>query len=142
MSPCRSIGDYLAIGDYLVPLGGGVVGDVEDESDAGGVADGDLVVSDGYGVVAGDADGVRSPGRSPVRPLGDSVHAAARVVTRARRQKPLRNFFIGDTSRDGFDPAREGAIEMPTALTERVKRDRWCTLEHRCREFERGGKPA
>ena len=89
------------------------MGDVEVESDVlGGVADGDRVVSDGNGVVDGDADGVRSPGRSPVR-LGDSVQAAARVVTRASRQKPLRNFFMRDTSRMGFAPAGEGAIEMP-----------------------------
>ena len=80
-----------------------MVGEVEDGSNEvpldGGVAAGDVVVSDAGGMVGGDADGVRSPGRSPVRPLGDSVQAAARVVTRASRQKPLRNFFIADPAR-------------------------------------------
>ena len=115
----------MSVIDYLVPAGGGV-GDVEveDESDelplAGGLADGERVVSDGDGAVAGDADGERSPGRSPVR-LGDSVHAAARVVTRASRQKPLRNFFIRDTSRKGFDPADEGAIAMPRTRQKRAR---------------------
>jgi hypothetical protein len=59
----------------------------------GGVGSG-LLVSEGAGAVGGEAAGDRSPERSPVRLLGDSVHAVARVSRNVRAQKPLRNLFI------------------------------------------------
>ena len=107
-------------GTYFVPLDGVLEGELDEPLPVeGDVAEGDLLVSedgddDGDdGDVDGDADGARSLERSPVRPLGDSVQAVARVRTRASRPKPLRNFFIADTSRIVVDPGGRAAIEMP-----------------------------
>jgi hypothetical protein len=75
---------------FVEPLGdegwldGGELGD-----------DGEL---DGYGdaggVVEGDADGVRSPGRSPTRSLRDSPHPAIKVAPAARAMAALSKLFI------------------------------------------------
>jgi hypothetical protein len=77
-------------------------GAVEDEPE-GGV---DLVVSvdegadelgddvEGDVVVGGDADGVRSPGRSPTCPVPLSVQPAASVATSARAARPMDALFM------------------------------------------------
>jgi hypothetical protein len=46
------------------------------------------------GVVDGDADGVRSPGRSPMRSLRDSPHPAIKVAPAARAMAALSKLFI------------------------------------------------
>lgn len=48
----------------------------------------------GGGVVGGDADGTRSPGRSLTRSLGASVQAVARVATNARAETPNSTLFM------------------------------------------------
>jgi hypothetical protein len=53
-----------------------------------------LGVTVGGGVVAGEADGVRSVGRSPTRPVPLSVQAVARVATSASAEKPSNAFFM------------------------------------------------
>ena len=124
-------------GTYFVPLDGVLEGELDEPLPVeGDVAEGDLLVSedgddDGDdGDVDGDADGARSLERSPVRPLGDSVQAVARVRTRASRPKPLRNFFIADTSRIVVDPGGRAAIEMPRSCRNTLPPDRGCTLGH------------
>ncbi|MCL6641049.1 MAG: hypothetical protein K6T92_06710 [Candidatus Rokubacteria bacterium] len=67
-------------------------GDVVGEP--GDVAGAPPVVSPGRGDVPGEAAGVRSRGRSPVVPVGDSVHPASTVLPSASTNKPLSNFFI------------------------------------------------
>jgi hypothetical protein len=73
-----------------------VLGDEDGDCDGAvdGAADGARVASGDRGVVDGDADGDGRSGPSLVRPVGDSVQAAARVTTRARSQKPLASLFI------------------------------------------------
>jgi hypothetical protein len=80
------------------PLVDGVVlepGDGLDDGadELGGVGSG-LLVSEGAGAIGGEAAGDRSPGRSPVRLLGDSVQAVAKMIRNVRAPKPLRNLFI------------------------------------------------
>jgi hypothetical protein len=74
------LGDDGVDGDGVVGagLGDGVLGDVEDAG----------------GVVLGEADGVRSAGRSPSRSERDSEQAVANVATSASAQKPESSFFI------------------------------------------------
>ena len=58
----------------------------------------------GGGVVGGEADGVRSLGRSPTRPVPLSVQAVARVATSASAVRPKSALFM--TYLPGiFDPA-------------------------------------
>jgi hypothetical protein len=63
---------------------GGLAGSV----DAGGI------VEVGGGVVEGDADGVRSPGRSPIRSLRDSPQPAINVPPAAKAMAALSKLFI------------------------------------------------
>lgn len=69
------------LGDAL-PAGGVVV--------AGGV--------DGMVVEGGDADGDRSPGRSPTRSVRDSLHAVSMPAPSARAQSPMSILFMGASS--------------------------------------------
>ena len=67
----------------------------------GGVGSG-LLVSEGAGAIGGEAAGDRSPGRSPLRLLGDSVQAVAQMTGNVRAHKPLRNALSRPTaSADG-----------------------------------------
>ena len=103
----------VPLGLVVEPLSlGGVV--------AGGVVAGGVVIGGG-GVVDGDADGVRSPGRSPSRSFRDSEHAVTRPALSASAQRPVSSFFIfamppccglGSTN-----PGRGFATRMPAALT-------------------------
>jgi hypothetical protein len=68
----------------------------------------------GRGEVPGEAAGVRSAGRSPVRPLGDSVHPASTALPSASTKKPLSNFFIAHSLLwAAFRQAVAAAIEVP-----------------------------
>jgi hypothetical protein len=58
-----------------------------------GAADG-LGGAAGGTAVGGDADGVRSAGRSLTRSVRDSVHAVERVATSARAVRPSSVLFI------------------------------------------------
>jgi hypothetical protein len=78
------------LGDVVLPLGE-VEGEVEVPDPPGVVVDGGV---DGEVVVGGDADGVRSPGRSPTRSEPDSVQAVSSPAPSARAQKPVSNLFI------------------------------------------------
>ena len=49
---------------------------------------------DGDVVLGGEADGLRSPGRSPTRSLPDSVQAVSRPKLSAMAQRPLSILFI------------------------------------------------
>jgi hypothetical protein len=73
--------------------GTGVLGVVES---AGGV-DGVVLGGGGAGAVGGDAEGVRSPGRSPIS-VRDSEQPARTPVPRASRQTAVSNFFISLSS--------------------------------------------
>jgi hypothetical protein len=79
----------------LVPVPLGLEGEPEvlplgDE--LGGVlVDGEV---DGVVEVGGDAEGVRSPGRSPTRSVPDSVQAVSSPAVSARAQKPVSILFI------------------------------------------------
>lgn len=109
-----------ANGCYFVPVPPGAV-------DPPGVAPGDVVVEPGEvdgespvvvsperGEVPGDAAGVRSPGRSPERPLGDSVHPASTALPSASTKKPRSNFFIAHSLLwAAFRHGRTAAIEVP-----------------------------
>jgi len=79
----------------------------------------------GLGDVDGDADGVRSAGRSPRRSDLDSEQAAANVVTRASRQKPESSFFIRYVPPSGHATPGRG-FSNRCALGPRERR--WCTL--------------
>ena len=57
-----------------------------------------LGVTVGGGVVVGEADGVRSVGRSPTRPVPLSEQAVARAATSASAEKPSNAFFMEGTS--------------------------------------------
>ena len=61
-----------------------------------------LGVTMGGGVVGGEADGVRSVGRSPTRSVPLSVQAVARAATSASAEKPSNAFFMEGTSPVGF----------------------------------------
>jgi hypothetical protein len=74
----------------------------------GVVVDGGVVVDDG-GVVDGEADGVRSPGRSPSRSLRDSEHAVMRPALSASAHRPVSSFFIWVPPSCGCDPRIHGA---------------------------------
>jgi hypothetical protein len=78
-------GVVVPLGEVL--LGGGVVL-------LGGGVDGEVVVG-------GEADGVRSPGRSPTRSPGDSVQAVSSPAPSARAQKPVSILFIVEASSCG-----------------------------------------
>jgi hypothetical protein len=74
------LGDELLPGVVeVLPLGGVVLV-------AGGV--------EGEVVLGGDADGVRSPGRSPTRSPPPSVQAVSSPAPRARAQRPVSTFVI------------------------------------------------
>jgi hypothetical protein len=95
------------------------------------------------GLVEGDAEGERSPGFSPVFVPPPSVHAAANVVTRASRQKPLTSFFILNLLLLNRSARRIAAIEVPLTRGRRpsvqqhvcqracLHDGRWCTLAAR-----------
>ena len=99
---------------YLVELPGVGVLLLSDDELAGGVEGlvlGAVVVSggcegdvDGVVVVGGEADGVRSPGRSPTRSLRDSVHPVSTPAPRARTHTPVSNLFIAVLLCSEFDP--------------------------------------
>jgi hypothetical protein len=73
-------------------VGAGVVTEPEPEADP---------LAPGVVVVDGDADGVRSAGRSVVRVVvPDSVHAVS-VRPSARAPKPVRNLFMPISSLGG-----------------------------------------
>jgi hypothetical protein len=78
-----------------------------------------LGVAVGGGVVGGEADGVRSAGRSPTRPVPLSEQAVARVATSASAEKPSNAFFMEGTS-PLDSPAvisNRGAIEQPAGAS-------------------------
>ena len=89
---------------YFVPEDDGVVLElplgVLVSLDEGGV----LGVAVGGGVVGGEADGARSAGRSPTRPVPLSEQAVARVATSASAEKPSNAFLMAGTSRLDFAP--------------------------------------
>jgi carbon monoxide dehydrogenase subunit G len=80
---------------------------------AGGVDGLGLGDVDGDVVVGGDADGLRSPGRSPTRLLPDSVHPVSTPAARARTHAPVSNFFITVLLRSSFAPHTRVAIQVP-----------------------------
>jgi hypothetical protein len=83
----------VPLGDVLLP---DVVVSVEPDDEpleppgvglvAGGV--------DGVVIVGGDADGVRSPGRSPTRSVRDSLQAVSSPAPSATAQRPVSILFI------------------------------------------------
>jgi hypothetical protein len=65
------------------------------ELSLGDVAAGGVVLGvDGNGAVGGDADGLRSPGRSPTRSVRDSLQAVSSPRPSATAQKPVSILFI------------------------------------------------
>ncbi len=96
-----------------------------DEPELLGVLDGDpeVVVSleefgvlgvavGGSGVVGGEADGVRSLGRSPTRLEPLSVQAVARVATSASAERTKSALFM--TYLPGYSTWGECATQVPT----------------------------
>jgi hypothetical protein len=86
-----------------------------------GVLDGDpdvvvsfdeLGVAVGGGVDGGEADGVRSLGRSPTRLEPLSVQAVARVAMSASAERPKSALFM-DAPPWGFDPGGGSATWLP-----------------------------
>jgi hypothetical protein len=79
-----------------VPLGLEGLPDVEPVEPDGELGDDGLVAGgvDGIVDVGGDAEGVRSAGRSPMRSLPDSVQAVSRPAPSASAQKPVSSLFI------------------------------------------------
>lgn len=75
-----------------LPVDGWLDGELV-EGEVDGEVDGVLVVGGG-GVVGGEADGVRSAGRSPSRSFPDSVQPATSVAPANRARLVLSNFFI------------------------------------------------
>ena len=65
----------------------------------------------GGGVVGGEADGVRSLGRSPTRPVPLSVQAVARVATSASAVRPKSALFM--TYLPGIEPGTKLATAVP-----------------------------
>jgi hypothetical protein len=65
----------------------------------------------GGGVVAGEADGVRSPGRSLTRPVPDWLHADASVATSASAAKLNSALFMRTSL--VFDQWRKIATAVP-----------------------------
>jgi hypothetical protein len=80
-------GDVVAAPDPVAELEPEVVVSVVDR---GVVVDGDVVVG-------GEADGVRSPGRSLTRSVPVSVHAVASVAINASAEKPASVRFMKRT---------------------------------------------
>jgi hypothetical protein len=78
--------------------------DVDGEPPAGGEGSGVLVAGGGV-VVGGDADGGRSPGRSPIRSLRDSEQPAIRVAPVRSAVTAMSNFFIGFYPPEGMASA-------------------------------------
>jgi hypothetical protein len=70
---------------------------------------------DGVVVVGGDADGVRSPGRSPTRSVRDSLQAVSSPALSARAQRPVSNLFISK-------PPPCGVAERPLGLQRTCRR--------------------
>ena len=70
-----------------------VVVELEPDVDGGVVVDGGVAV-EGGGVDGGEADGVRSPGRSPTRSVLVSLQAVSRPALSATASTAVRNFFI------------------------------------------------
>jgi hypothetical protein len=92
-----------------VPLGLEVEppGVVVDDGGVEGMVDGDVVVG-------GEADGVRSPGRSPTRSEPDSVQAVSRPRLSATAQKPVSILFMREPPLVGLlEPPQGIATEMP-----------------------------
>src|SRR5262245_37387728 len=107
------------VGAYFVPpldgddVEGGVEGEVLGDVVEPDGGEGDV---DGVVVVGGDADGVRSPGRSPTRSLRDSVHPASTPVPRARTHTPMSNFFIAVLLWALIEPRTVGCNASATEL--------------------------
>lgn len=81
---------------YFVPVEPGVLGAFDDGAPDVVVSLGALggVARGGGGVVGGDADGVRSIGRSLTRPVSVSVQPAARVAASASAETPKSALFM------------------------------------------------
>jgi len=78
------VDELLSVEDELEP---------ELEDDGGVVVDGGVAV-DGDVLDGGDADGVRSPGRSPTRSVRVSLQAVSMPTLSATAKTAERNFFI------------------------------------------------
>jgi carbon monoxide dehydrogenase subunit G len=129
MAPARSLRCYR-----VVPLGLEVEppGVVEVDPLGGVVVAGGV---DGKVVDGGDADGVRSPGRSPTRSLPDSVQAVSNPRLSATAQKPVSILFMCGASSRGLHEHIRFATSMPpsgvltgceTTITNAVDRHRRC----------------
>jgi hypothetical protein len=84
---------------FFVPLSLGVEGDpLGVELPLGGV-----VADGGFGAVVdgGDAEGARSPGRSPTRSVRDSLQAVSKPTPSASAQRPVSILFIRRASSCG-----------------------------------------
>jgi hypothetical protein len=93
--------------------------------DDGGVDGVDGVV-DGVVAVGGDADGVRSPGRSPTRSVRDSLQAVSSPALRARAQKPVSNLFIWKPPPCGVARTLpKGATGMPPRRLDTVRHNHY-----------------
>jgi hypothetical protein len=75
----------------------------------------------GGGVVGGEADGVRSRGRSPTRSVPESVQAVASVPTSASAARPNSALFM--SSLLGVRPRVELATEVPASTMADVRRE-------------------
>jgi hypothetical protein len=79
------------------PLGGVLVDPLGVEVSLGLLVDGGVDgVVDGEVVDGGEADGVRSPGRSPTRSVRDSLQAVSNPRLSATAQRPVSILFIGE----------------------------------------------
>jgi hypothetical protein len=91
------------------------LGDVLLDGGVDGVVDGEGDVADG-----GDADGVRSAGRSPTRSVRDSLQAVSKPAPSARTHRPVSIFLMrGASSLVGCadQPSRCNAHAANRALT-------------------------
>jgi len=88
---------------YFVPADGLVLLGVLDGDPDVVVSFDELGVAVGGGVVGGEADGVRSLGRSPTRLEPLSVQAVARVAMSASAERPKSALFM-DAPPWSFDP--------------------------------------
>jgi hypothetical protein len=87
----------LLLGDDGVVCGAVVVVELSLD-ELGAEDDGGMVDEGGSVLEGGDADGVRSPGRSPTRSVRDSLQAVRRPAERARAQRPVSTLFISRSS--------------------------------------------
>jgi hypothetical protein len=92
----------LPLGLVVEPLGDGLLGGVDVAGGAGGT------VVDG-----GDADGDRSPRRSPMRSVGDSLQAVSMPTLSAKAHSPVSILFIGEPPRLWGCALHEGATPVP-----------------------------